>query len=451
MIRLRLYAILCYNTEINSYYKAAQEGFVMILTLKNIGKVESAVVELNGITVIAGENNTGKSTVGRALFSVFNGFYEIERNIKRERLENVERLLDIIYHNVTERMTMRVDTEEIAHAIVDNSGKYQNDLELLQKDVFDAISQSDSNFLNKAKSKETINEFQRISDILAVSDEDIFHSVLSKKLDAEFNGQINNIFSDKNGEITLKIKDEIASISIASNSIQNISGQFRLNTEVLYIDDPFVIDEQRPPFFYARNLSYVDHRTHLQRKLYNNTDANIINEIIVTNKLDSIYEKINSICSGEIVRSKRTSFGYKRANSDKILEVRNISTGLKTFVILKTLLQNGSLEDNGTIVLDEPEIHLHPEWQILFAELIVLIQKEFNMHILLNTHSPYFLNAIEVYAAKYQIADRCKYYMATVHDDVSRIEDVSDHVDVIYQRLARPLQELENTRWQENG
>jgi predicted ATPase len=181
---------LCYNTEINSYYKAAQEGFVMILTLKNIGKVESAVVELNGITVIAGENNTGKSTVGRALFSVFNGFYEIERNIKRERLENVERLLDIIYHNVTERMTIRVDTEEIAHAIVDNSGKYQNDLELLQKDVFDAISQSDSNFLNKAESKETVNEFQRINDILAVSDEDIFYSVLSKKLDAEFNRKL---------------------------------------------------------------------------------------------------------------------------------------------------------------------------------------------------------------------------------------------------------------------
>ena len=48
--------------------------------------------------------------------------------------------------------------------------------------------------------------------------------------------------------------------------------------------------------------------------------------------------------------------------------------------------------------LDEPEIHLHPAWQVIFAELIVLIQKEFNMHILLNTHSPYFLNAIEIYA-----------------------------------------------------
>lgn len=424
----------------------------MILTLKNIGKVESAVVELNGITVIAGENNTGKSTVGKTLFSIFNSFYELDRQIKRERLETVEKLIEMIYLNVTERMTMLVDIEEIAHTIIGNAEKYGNDLEALQKDIFTTISQYDPNFLDKAKSKDKTVELQRIGDILNISDEDIFVSVLSKKMDAEFNGQINNIFSNASGEITLKIKNDIVSILLDENVIKKVSGKFHLSTEVIYIDDPFVIDEQRPVFFYSRNISYADHRTHLQRKLFdNNVEGNILNEIIATNKLDSIYEKINSICNGEIVRSKRTSFGYKRANSDKVLEVRNISTGLKTFVILKTLLQNGALEENGTIVLDEPEIHLHPEWQILFAELIVLIQKEFNMHILLNTHSPYFLNAIEVYAAKYQIADRCKYYMATVHNDVSRIKDVSNNVDVIYQRLARPLQELENTRWQENG
>lgn len=83
----------------------------MILSLKNIGKVESAKVELNGITVIAGENDTGKSTIGKALYSIFNGFYKIESKIRDEREDNIERLLDVLYHNVTNRMTMRVDTE----------------------------------------------------------------------------------------------------------------------------------------------------------------------------------------------------------------------------------------------------------------------------------------------------------------------------------------------------
>ena len=49
----------------------------MKITIKNIGKIKEATVEINGITVIAGENNTGKSTVGKALYAVFNSFYNV--------------------------------------------------------------------------------------------------------------------------------------------------------------------------------------------------------------------------------------------------------------------------------------------------------------------------------------------------------------------------------------
>ena len=77
----------------------------MKLSLKNIGKIETASVEINGITVIAGENNTGKSTVGRALFAVFNSFYNIQKQIESERVQNIENLIDMMYRNVTNRYT----------------------------------------------------------------------------------------------------------------------------------------------------------------------------------------------------------------------------------------------------------------------------------------------------------------------------------------------------------
>ena len=44
----------------------------MRIKISNIGKIKEADVTINGITVIAGENNTGKSTVGKALYAIFN-------------------------------------------------------------------------------------------------------------------------------------------------------------------------------------------------------------------------------------------------------------------------------------------------------------------------------------------------------------------------------------------
>lgn len=58
-------------------------------------------------------------------------------------------------------------------------------------------------------------------------------------------------------------------------------------------------------------------------------------------------------------------------DSSKDIDVASLSTGLKAFVILKQLLINGNVQDKDVIVLDEPEIHLHPEWQLLYAEIIV--------------------------------------------------------------------------------
>ena len=49
----------------------------MKLIIKNIGKLKNAEVEINGITVITGENNTGKSTVGKVLWSIFSSFYKV--------------------------------------------------------------------------------------------------------------------------------------------------------------------------------------------------------------------------------------------------------------------------------------------------------------------------------------------------------------------------------------
>ena len=102
------------------------------------------------------------------------------------------------------------------------------------------------------------------------------------------------------------------------------------------------------------------------------------------------------------------------------------------------------------MILDEPEIHLHPEWQIIFAEIIVLLQKEFNMHILINTHSPYFVEAIEVFVEKYGIKDKTNFYLSELNNNESVFKNVTKETEKIYKQLAAPFQTLENLRWSED-
>lgn len=420
----------------------------MELYLKNIGKVAEANVEIKGITVIAGENDTGKSTVGRALFSIFNGFYEIEEQIRQERFLSIVNVLENFYRYTYFLEAVQKDIEEYTEDILNNAEEYKKNPELLRNDMYATFglqAESAKTFLGRVDLDGSV---RRICDLLNVSDYDIFQSVINKKTNSEFNGQLLNIYSDSTGIISLKIKEEEITLTVYKDAVSANEINHCLHTEAVYIDDPFVLDDMDSVII-RRNRTYFDHRRHLESKLaFRDHNTSVVESLVVEKKFEKIYDMISSVCGGSIVRQKNGRIRYRMQNSDKMLSVKNLSTGLKTFVILKNLLTNEVITNNGTIILDEPEIHLHPEWQLLFAELIVLLYKEFHMHILLNTHSPYFLRAIEVYAAKYGVSDMCRYYLAQVNKKGSAyIDDVTTEIDKIYAKLSKPLQQLEDERW----
>ena len=62
----------------------------MKLRIKNFAKIEDADINIDGITVIAGENNTGKSKVGKIFFSLFNSLSNVDEKILEERLKEIE-------------------------------------------------------------------------------------------------------------------------------------------------------------------------------------------------------------------------------------------------------------------------------------------------------------------------------------------------------------------------
>lgn len=93
----------------------------MKLTLQNIGIINNAEIDLNGLTVICGTNNSGKSTAGKALYTAIESLNNIEAkfheelmlNFRRTQL-NISRILDldsIIRYIDLKKMMTRYDIQ----------------------------------------------------------------------------------------------------------------------------------------------------------------------------------------------------------------------------------------------------------------------------------------------------------------------------------------------------
>ncbi len=399
----------------------------------------SAEVEINTITLIAGLNSTGKSTVGKILYSIFNSFYNIEET-------SIQTIKGLITRYIEDRFfgydSMRLKVDRCVTELLTrrNIAKKEDIKEIIMM------------YLGSSFFSDQVDDpyYNNIVDLLNISTDEIYRNLLENKLHGEFEDQIQNLYSNNNSYISLDIKDSNIYVEIENNKVSSLNNFINLKTESIYIDDPFILDTLN-----AKYISYRrDHKSDLYKKLRrglrdNDNMENILHDIVMNKKISKIYDKLNSICKGNILLSQKEGVNFKIEDSKENLKLINISTGLKTFVIIKTLLLNGVLEKKGLIILDEPEIHLHPEWQKLLAEIIVLIQKEFDMHILINSHSPYFINAIDVYAQKYKIRKTCKFYLAKDIDDThkqSEIKDVSNNLEEINHLLFIPLQDLENER-----
>ncbi len=83
----------------------------------------------------------------------------------------------------------------------------------------------------------------------------------------------------------------------------------------------------------------------------------------------------------EIVLLKgSTEFQINQASSGE-KEIINFLFGIFAFNIKK-----------GIIVIDEPELHLHPRWQLVLLDLFEELSKETKNQFIISTHSPTFIN-----------------------------------------------------------
>ena len=181
-------------------------------------------------------------------------------------------------------------------------------------------------------------------------------------------------------------------------------------------------------------------RRHLVEKIQevdNDIMGGLFDAVSAKENLQDIYNILNQVTKGNILLQNR-QWGLSSEQLKENVNFENLSAGLKSFVLIKLLLEKGILKERDVLILDEPEIHLHPEWQLFYAEIIVLLQKKFELSIIVTTHSSHFLEAIEYYSKKHNVEDKCEYYLASLEEGLAIFENVTGSLNKIYKQMVTP-------------
>ncbi|MEA3352969.1 MAG: AAA family ATPase [Campylobacterota bacterium] len=318
----------------------------MQLDLENIGIIKKASVKLDGLTVIAGENDTGKSTVGKVLYAL----------------------------------------------------------------------------------------------IKSISNDKLYHINLNGNLNSYFNNQIskngNIIFQDLDKKFEITIKNNNSIIDKYDEETCFLTVQ-EYNPSVIMIETPLVWNLMKVfsklPMIEQKmdiSLEYPE----IMKDLHWNLSFKSKNEGI------DIIPLISKIINGRFEQDNLGNYFFKKENEN--IELVNTATGIKYFGILQTLSKNNYLNKNLILILDEPEVHLHPKWQLKMAQLIVELVKN-GVKVLVNSHSPYMIEALQRYSEKEKIEDKTNFYLAQ-NGIIEKIEDSnSKTLSEIFEKLSEPFDQFD--------
>lgn len=463
----------------------------MNIEISNIGKIEYADIALDGITIIAGENNIGKSTIGKAVFSVFRGLSNWQRmydetcamNLNRAMAKCSKSLEDFCMKNTgalrrrTNRINQLIDSFSHDKDIIANIEDYkyfrtdnrQHDTIQAHADLTIQLRMFCESFVNiyQGNVQSLMSESGTFFDdwIDSTAYELEHHVEIDEKVLQA--GMIQNSFADyfdmqyireDSGDAYIRIRnrDKINYIFLKETGCF-ISEPINFEGNIYFIETPKLFDKIGSLRHRAvdakeelRNIMVpnIFLRTARIVSLKSLDDAveNIIE--IVPKELDEILTMLREEMGGYAHFYEKSGIKFKDNSLKNPVEAQNVSTGLKAMAFLEYALRIGAIQKGDVLILDEPEINLHPEWQISYARALVLLHKKYNLTFLITSHSPYFIRAIECLSDKYDVMNHLNVYLMDKHIDGKRqIDNVMESeygMTELYDRLSAPLDDLQD-------
>lgn len=479
----------------------------MEITLKNIGIVKDSTISINGLTVITGKNNSGKTTVGKTLYALVDSVCNLSTKARGDRhryildcLEDVEETLGILriyrfsdglkikeepFESLREYPSMRQLMIDYRRKLsVDRAEKFAKELygelqrfnaeSLPYRKMYQSYMAMYNGILETAEKSDYVRMvreavrracviLERAFEALARDPEliEFARQNISETLRVEFANQIQPVSMDAI-ESSIAIVDHDSTcfdMRIASNRVvdEKKPVYFAMPYKSAYfIDDPFVLDDELHGRKVTNGLEeetiecilnpnrILNHREKLKGVLRNKDTTTILEQTVREESLYTIKKEIDNILPGTF---EFLTDGEYYVHNGKKLKFTNLATGSKMFSILKLLLERGQIDESTLLVLDEPEAHLHPAWQNHFAEIIVLLVKELRVNVLLTTHSSNFVLALDAYMRKHSIEERTNFYQTKMLDDgMVEYTCVNDDIGSIYDDFLQYFSEVKMLR-----
>lgn len=436
----------------------------MNIIIRNLRKISCANIALDGITLVAGANGRGKSTISRAvaMFCALNlHMPELARAEKaRKILHCVERFFQkrgvrYIFYRDPSSINPAIFAEIFSEAfwndpksLIDWTDRYFSGRRIYSDTIGSVFPRNPFNV------PEYNSGFVLLADQVRQylqKEDDYFTGIVARRyMDAAFEHRWAS-FSYENLVTSLEISDGDTRTVIGLQNGNQQNGESlgaRFVSSVFYLEPIHILD-------FADQLERVD--TTIIQDRYAEGESVPINALTSERVVkewppqyveakERVLNVMRNLINGRLVQSE-TTIDFEEEIDRKVTSVPilALASGIKPMATIARALEKGAIFPEGLLVIDEPESNLHPEWQIAFAEFLVIMHKELNVRILLNTHSPYFLKALDFYARQKKCQKCSRYYTIDSSNDgdyryVTR--EVTNDINELFADMHRPFSKV---------
>jgi len=401
----------------------------MQIALKNVGYIKEAKVGLTGLNVIAGPNGTGKSTIGKTIYTIIKSIGDCDNIVYEHRRKLIHSLRRSIFHSMNNdleimpRGSSRKGLSDMGRLVSNfgrsfeeflvmslKNGEYEQAREKISRNI--EFVDSFSGLKNKSKSSakklliDLLNIFTNVdrNDKIKLSLKSMYQKMFKQQVNNLNSHETSEVFLDNNGNnLKYHISNNVETLSFSDRLIIDDIGddlEQCIFSEATFIETPLILqitDDLGLPFHWNDIIS----------KLRNNGVNKIESDIC-----NQVYKELSSILGGELVYiDDKQDFFFVPKGTDNKLYVNNMASGEKMLGILQKMAKLGLLLPDHLLILDEPENHLHPEWQVKLAKVLITLVYD-SIPILLTTHSATLIDALQEFAEAKGISSNAKFYFA---------------------------------------